>query len=71
MTGKRKLTAFFITTGLIFLVHLIGFFVAVKSGQALDISSIVSTYSLVQGTLTGAFFGFNFGEHWSKARGGR
>ena len=33
-----------------------------------DILELIKLYLLVQGTVTGGFFGFNFGEHWAQRK---
>lgn len=63
MEGKRKFTAWIITELLICLIFgvAIGFQVKFQSG---DITTII----LIVSSLAGAFFGANFGEHWTKAK---
>lgn len=63
MEGTRKQKAFYATLAAINLVILVAFVVKVPFNSA-DIVSLIT----LESALAGAFFGANFGEHWSKAR---
>lgn len=64
MTGNRKLKGFYYTLGAMMLIILSAFVTGVKF-QGGD---IIAMLALI-GSLGGAFFGANFGEHWAKSKG--
>ena len=72
MEGKRKMVGYYITTAI-----LTGAFVWTMitlgkvSADGGSILQLFTTYVVMQGSMTGAFFGFNFGEHWAKAKLGK
>lgn len=59
--GNRKLKAFFATiAGVLIVVE-----TAILSGIAISGDNIVALTTIIAG-IGGAFFGANFGEHWTK-----
>ena len=63
MEGTRKFRAWFIAM----LINSATFASPMFFGIAYTPESI-TTIILINSTLTGAFFGANFGEHWSKTK---
>ena len=63
MEGTRKFKAWIITELIICAI----FGVSIGLGVKFDAASI-TTIILIVSSLAGAFFGANFGEHWSKSK---
>jgi hypothetical protein len=59
-----------VVTALFFIVLASTIIVSVWAGwpEGKSIVDLIELWMLVQGLLTGGFFGFNFGEHWAKAK---
>lgn len=69
MEGKRKMVGYYITTAILtgaFVWAMLTLGKVTASGNS--ILQLFTTYTVIQGSMTGAFFGFNFGEHWAKAQ---
>ena len=63
MKGKRKLFVYLVTLATIFLIFVISIFLGVDFNG----DNILAMMALIS-TLSGAFFGANFGEHWAEAK---
>jgi hypothetical protein len=63
MTGKRKFTAWVIAM----IMNAFVFGLAIAFNVKFTSDSI-TTIIMINSTLTGAFFGANFGEHWTKSK---
>ena len=62
--GNRKQKGFYVTLTALVLIALAGFVTGVKF-EGGDIIAMMA----ITGSLGGAFFSANFGEHWAKAKG--
>lgn len=65
-TGTRKVRAFYFTSIAITLITVAFVLTSMMDGYYDHALDVVKMYLLLQPSLTGAFFGFNFGEHWAK-----
>ena len=64
--GKRKLKGYYITSTLLTFAFVMLYFGIIKVGGTADhLLTLGSVYIASEGGVTGAFFGFNFGEHWA------
>lgn len=60
MTGTRKINVFYVTMAIL-TVTILGSFLFGVDFQGDDIIAIMA----ITGTVSGMFFGANFGEHWA------
>lgn len=61
--GNRKVVAFYFTMILMWVTFLVGLLFSIQfTGDNIMVMMVMFA------TLAGAFFGANFGEHWSQAR---
>ena len=65
LEGTRKVKAFRMAS----ILGFIAFVLLVFRMASADLPVLVQYYFMYQGIITSAMKGFNFGEHWAKAKG--